>query len=34
MAESVEQAAVIRTPNQIEAVRANLERRAPVFAAT
>lgn len=31
MAESVEQAAVIRTPNQIEAVRANLEKRAPAF---
>lgn len=31
MAESVEQAAVIRTPNQIEAVRANMEKRAPVF---
>jgi enoyl-CoA hydratase/carnithine racemase len=29
--ESVEQAAVIRTPNQIEAVRANLEKRAPRF---
>jgi enoyl-CoA hydratase/carnithine racemase len=32
MAESVEQAAVIRTPNQIEAVRANMEKRAPKFA--
>jgi enoyl-CoA hydratase/carnithine racemase len=32
MAESVEQAAVIRTPNQIEAVRANMERRRPIFA--
>lgn len=31
MAESVEQAAVIRTPNQIEAVRANMEKRAPSF---
>lgn len=31
MAESVEQAGVIRTPNQIEAVRANMEKRAPVF---
>ena len=31
MAESVEQAAVIRTPNQIEAVRANMEKRAPVY---
>lgn len=31
MAESVEQKAVIRTPNQIEAVRANFEKRAPVF---
>jgi enoyl-CoA hydratase/carnithine racemase len=31
MAESVEQAAVIRTPNQVEAVRANIEKRAPVF---
>jgi enoyl-CoA hydratase/carnithine racemase len=31
MAESVEQAGVIRTPNQIEAVRANLEKRAPAF---
>lgn len=32
MAESVEQAAVIRTPNQIEAVRANMEKRTPNFA--
>jgi enoyl-CoA hydratase/carnithine racemase len=31
MAESVEQAAVIRTPNQVEAVRANMEKRAPAF---
>jgi enoyl-CoA hydratase/carnithine racemase len=31
MAESIEQAGVIRTPNQIEAVRANVEKRAPVF---
>lgn len=31
MAESVEQAGVIRTPNQIEAVMANLAGRAPVF---
>ncbi|MFD1612836.1 crotonase/enoyl-CoA hydratase family protein [Sphingomonas tabacisoli] len=31
MAESVEQAAVIRTPNQVEAVRANMEKRAPLF---
>lgn len=31
MAESVEQAAVIRTPNQIEAVMANMEKRAPRF---
>lgn len=31
MAESVEQAGVIRTPNQIEAVRANMEKRAPAF---
>jgi hypothetical protein len=28
----VEQAAVIRTPNQIEAVRANMEKRVPRFA--
>ena len=31
MAESVEQKAVIRTPNQIEAVTANFEKRAPTF---
>jgi enoyl-CoA hydratase/carnithine racemase len=31
MAESVEQAGVIRTENQIEAVRANMEKRVPVF---
>lgn len=31
MAESVEQLKVIRTPNQIEAVMANMEKRAPVF---
>lgn len=31
MAESVEQAGVIRTPNQIEAVQANMERRTPQF---
>jgi enoyl-CoA hydratase/carnithine racemase len=31
MAESVEQAAVIRTANQIEAVRANMEKRPPLF---
>jgi enoyl-CoA hydratase/carnithine racemase len=31
MAESVEQAAVIRTPNQVEAVRANMEKRSPEF---
>jgi enoyl-CoA hydratase/carnithine racemase len=31
IAESAEQAGVIRTPNQIEAVRANMERRAPAF---
>jgi enoyl-CoA hydratase/carnithine racemase len=31
MAESVEQAGVIRTPNQIEAVRANMEKRAAEF---
>jgi enoyl-CoA hydratase/carnithine racemase len=30
-AESCEQDAIIRSPNQVEAVRANLERRAPVF---
>lgn len=32
LAESAEQAAVIRTPNQIEAVTANFEKRPPVFA--
>jgi enoyl-CoA hydratase/carnithine racemase len=32
MAESVEQVALMGTPNQLEAVRANLEKRAPVFA--
>lgn len=32
MAESVEQKAIIRTPNQIEAVKANFEKRAPQFA--
>ena len=31
MAESREQKALLGSPNQIEAVRANLERRAPVF---
>lgn len=31
MAESVEQAALLRTPNQIEAVMANLQKRPPVF---
>lgn len=31
LAESDEQARVIRTPNQIEAVMANMEKRAPVF---
>jgi enoyl-CoA hydratase/carnithine racemase len=31
LAESREQAAVIRTPNQIEAVMANFEKRAPKF---
>lgn len=31
MAESVEQAAVIRTPNQIEAVMAGMQKRAPRF---
>ncbi len=31
MSESVEQAAVIRTPNQVEAVMANFEKRAPRF---
>ncbi len=32
MAESVEQQAIIRTPNQVEAVMANFEQRAPAFA--
>lgn len=32
MAETTEQLKVIRTPNQIEAVMANMEKRAPVFA--
>ena len=31
MAESVEQAALLGSPNQVEAVRANMEGRAPVF---
>ena len=31
MAESVEQKAIIRTPNQREAVMANFEKRAPKF---
>ena len=31
LAESVEQVALMGTPNQLEAVRANLEKRAPVF---
>lgn len=31
LAESAEQKALLRTPNQIEAVRANMEKRAPVF---
>lgn len=31
MAETTEQLKVIRTPNQIEAVMANMEKRAPVF---
>ncbi|RYY47045.1 MAG: crotonase/enoyl-CoA hydratase family protein [Sphingomonadales bacterium] len=31
MAESVEQAALLRTPNQIEAVMANMQKRAPAF---
>jgi hypothetical protein len=31
MAESVEQVALMGQPNQLEAVRANLEKRAPVF---
>lgn len=32
MAESVEQKAIIGSPNQTEAVRANMEKRAPNFA--
>ena len=32
LAESVEQAALLRTPNQIEAVMANMQKRAPDFA--
>ncbi len=32
MAESVEQQAIIRSPNQVEAVKAVFEKRAPVFA--
>ncbi len=32
VAESVEQAGVIRRPNQVEAVMANMQKRAPVFA--
>ena len=32
MAESVEQQAIIRTANQMEAVKANFEKRAPLFA--
>lgn len=31
LAESVEQAALLRTPNQIEAVMANMQKRAPQF---
>jgi enoyl-CoA hydratase/carnithine racemase len=31
MAESVEQKALLRTPNQIEAVMANMQKRSPVF---
>jgi enoyl-CoA hydratase/carnithine racemase len=31
MAESVEQAALIGSPNQVEAVMSNLEKRDPVF---
>jgi enoyl-CoA hydratase/carnithine racemase len=33
MAESVEQKALIGSPNQVEAVKANMERRAPRFSA-
>jgi enoyl-CoA hydratase/carnithine racemase len=32
LAESAEQATLLRTPNQIEAVMANMQKRAPVFA--
>jgi hypothetical protein len=32
LAESVEQQALIGAPNQTEAVRANMEKRAPKFA--
>ncbi|RYD96265.1 MAG: enoyl-CoA hydratase, partial [Sphingomonadales bacterium] len=32
LAESREQAALLRTPNQIEAVMANMQKRAPNFA--
>ncbi len=32
LAESVEQVALMGTPNQLEAVRANMDQRAPVFA--
>jgi hypothetical protein len=32
LAESREQAALLRTPNQIEAVMANMQKRAPDFA--
>ena len=31
MAESVEQDGIIRTPNQVEAVMAELQKRAPKF---
>lgn len=33
IAESVEQQALIGSPNQLEAVKANIERRAPQFSA-
>jgi enoyl-CoA hydratase/carnithine racemase len=33
LAESVEQKALIGSPNQVEAVKANIERRAPRFSA-
>ncbi|SDX00375.1 Enoyl-CoA hydratase/carnithine racemase [Variovorax sp. YR634] len=33
LAESVEQKALIGSPNQVEAVKANIERRAPLFSA-